>query len=116
MIRELWLRCWRLAARRPRSRKLGFDGTGQFLQEGTSLSISYFADGLAWCASIAEMRLGDLDGHLEVDGEGDFLRSTEGGGAEAGGAADDGADGRAFSATEECAHQGSSARAEAGAD
>ncbi len=65
-----------------------------------------------------EQRLGlcDLDGHLEVDGEGDFLRAAEGGGAEAGSASDDGADGRAFAATEECAHQGSCACAKAGAD
>jgi hypothetical protein len=60
--------------------------------------------------------LGDLDGHLEVDGEGDFLRAAEGGGAEAGGAAYDRADGRAFAAIEECTHQGSCACAEAGAD
>jgi len=90
MIRELWLPCWRRAARRPRSEGRRFD--------------------------CVEVRLGDLDGHLEVAGQRDFLGAAEGGCAEAGGAADDGADGRAFAAAEERAHQGSCAGAEAGAD
>ena len=61
-------------------------------------------------------RLDNLDGHLEVGREGDFLRSAEGSRAEACGSSDDGADGCAFAAAEERAHQGSCARAEAGAD
>jgi hypothetical protein len=68
------------------------------------------------CAFDWEMRLGDLDGHLEVAGKRDLLRTAEGGCAEAGGAANDGAEGCAFAAAEERAHQGSCARAKTGAD
>ena len=62
------------------------------------------------------MTLGDLDGHLEVSRESDFLRAAEGGSAEACGSSDDGANGYAFAAAEERPHQGSCARAKAGAD
>ena len=83
-------------------------GCGKTLTHQTrSAAVLHFDQGLG---------LGDLDGHLEVDGEGDFLRAAEGGGAEACGAAYDGADGRAFAATEKRTHQGSCACAEAGAD
>jgi hypothetical protein len=60
--------------------------------------------------------LGDLDGHLKAAGQADFLRAAEGGGAEAGGSADDGAEGSAFAAAEDGSHHGSCACAEAGAD